>query len=133
MLDLAQRTSLPVGGLEGLAASGALESLGVGRREGLWAAGALAGMGPGHLPLAEGADPPPLKAMGDAESSRADLWSTGVSVRHPVEFVREWLGEEGCILHTAHDHVLSPGFKVKVVDTEGAGDAFTAGLLVKFN
>ncbi len=97
VVDLAQRTGLPVGGLEGLAAAGALESLGVGRREGLWAAGALAGMGPGHLPLAEGADPPPLKAMGDAESSRADLWSTGVSVRHPVEFVREWLGEEGCI------------------------------------
>ncbi|MCJ7725575.1 MAG: error-prone DNA polymerase, partial [Acidimicrobiia bacterium] len=97
VVDLAQRTGLAVDGLEGLAAAGALESLGVGRRQGLWAAGALAGMGPGRLPLAEGADPPRLIPMDDAEEARADLWSTGVSVRHPVEFVREWLDDEGCL------------------------------------
>lgn len=97
VVGLAQRTGLPVAALEGLAAAGALESLGVDRREGLWAAGALAGMGPGRLPLAEGAAPPPLAAMGESEQARADLWSTGVSTRHPVEFVRGWLDDEGCL------------------------------------
>jgi len=97
VIDLAQRTGLSVGALEGLAASGALESLGVERRQGLWAAGALAGLGPGHLPLAEGTEPPPLFPMSEEEQARADLWSTGVSVRHPVEFVRDRLTEQGCV------------------------------------
>src|SRR3990172_11659090 len=71
VVDLAQRTGLPVGGLEGLAASGALESLGVSRREGLWAAGALAGMGPGRLPVAVGASAPGVAAMGEGSQTRA--------------------------------------------------------------
>jgi len=49
-----------------------------------------------------------------------------------MEIVCLTLGPEGCILHTAHDRVVSPGFEVKVKDTVGAGDAFSAGLLVKF-
>jgi error-prone DNA polymerase len=97
VVDLAQRTGLQVAALEGLAASGALESLGLERREGLWTAGALAGMGPGRLALAEGAEPPPLAPLGDADRARLDLWSTGVSTRHPVEFVRERLAEVGCV------------------------------------
>jgi len=97
VVDLAQRTGLRVEALEGLAAAGALAGLGVGRREGLWAAGALAGLGPDRLALAEGAEPPRLPAMTLAEETRADLWSTGVSVHHPVEFVREWLAGRGCL------------------------------------
>jgi error-prone DNA polymerase len=95
--DLAQRTGLPADALEGLAAAGALESLGVERREGLWAAGALAGLGPDRLTVAEGADAPSLPAMGSYEAHQADLWSTGVSVVHPVSFVREWLGSQDCL------------------------------------
>jgi error-prone DNA polymerase len=97
VVDLAQRTGLSVGALEGLAASGALASLGVERREGLWAAGALSGMGPGRLPLAAGVESPTLFPMSEEEQARADLWSTGVSARHPVEFVRERLTAEGCV------------------------------------
>ncbi len=97
VIDLAQRTGLPVGGLEGLAASGALTSLGVERREGLWAAGALAGMGPGRLPLASGTDPPRLLPMSEEERAQADLWATGVSMRHPVEFIRDRLSASGCL------------------------------------
>jgi len=97
VIDLAQRTGLSVDAIEGLAASGALASLGVERREGLWAAGALAGMGPGHLPLAVGADSPRLFPMSEEEQARADLWSTGISIRHPVEFIRERLTAEGCV------------------------------------
>ncbi len=97
VIDLAQRTGLPVGAIESLAASGALGSLGIERREGLWAAGALAGMGPGRLPLAVGTEPPALFPMSEEEQTRADLWSTGVSVRHPVEFVRDRLIAAGCV------------------------------------
>ena len=71
--------------------------MGVERREGLWVAGALAGLGPGHLPLAAGTEPPSLFPMSEEEQARADLWSTGVSVRHPVEFVRDRLAEQGCV------------------------------------
>ena len=93
--DLAFRTGLQVDALEGLAASGALESIGLGRREGLWAAGALAEIDPSRLALSPGVEPPPLPGMRDEEQHRADLWSTGVSTTHPMSFVRESL--EGCL------------------------------------
>lgn len=39
------------------------------------------------------------------------------------------LGEKGCFVATKEDSFLCPGFKVKAVDTTGAGDSFTAGML----
>ncbi len=82
-----------MGALEGLAASGALVSIGLGRREGIWAAGALAEIDPERLALSPGVDAPDLPGMTDEESHRADLWATGVSVRHPMSFVRDRLGD----------------------------------------
>ena len=38
-------------------------------------------------------------------------------------------GANGSILVTATSHHEHPGFKVKIADTVGAGDAFTAGLV----
>ncbi len=93
--DLAFRTGLDVDALEGLAAAGALESIGLGRREGMWAAGALAEIDPERLALSPGVEAPPLAGMTIEESHRADLWSTGVSSRHPMSFVRHAL--EGCL------------------------------------
>jgi fructokinase len=49
-----------------------------------------------------------------------------------MEIVCLTRGSEGCVLYTAHDRIVSPGFPVKVRDTVGAGDAFAAGLLVRF-
>ncbi len=95
--DLAHRSGLGLGALEGLAAAGGLASLGLGRREGLWAAGALAEIHPGRLAMAPGVQSPPLPGMTEEEAHRADLWATGISVRHPIEFVRERLGAEGCL------------------------------------
>ncbi len=95
--DLAQRTGLPVDALEGLAAAGALESIGLAPREGMWAAGVMAEIGPGRLPLGAGIDPPRLPAMSELERHQADLWATGVSVSHPVQFVRDALREMGCL------------------------------------
>ncbi|NNL99024.1 MAG: error-prone DNA polymerase, partial [Acidimicrobiia bacterium] len=99
--DLAQRTGLPLDALESLAAAGALESLGVGRRDGMWAAGAAAGLGPDRLALAPGVEAPPLPGMTEQEEMQADLWTTGVSSRHPVEFVRSQLEEQGCLTVSA--------------------------------
>ncbi len=95
--DLAQRTGLAADSLEGLAGSGALASLGIGRREGIWAAGALAGLGPGKLAVAPGSGAPSLPSMSAFEAHQADLWSTGISVTHPVAFVRSLLADAGCM------------------------------------
>jgi error-prone DNA polymerase len=110
--DLAFRTGLKVDALEGLAASGALRSVGLGRREGLWAAGALAEIDPERLPLSPGVDSPELPLMSVEEEHRADLWSTGVSSRHPMSFVRDQL--VGCL--TAAETLASQkhGLRIKV-------------------
>ncbi|MEX2655046.1 MAG: error-prone DNA polymerase [Acidimicrobiia bacterium] len=91
--DLVHRTGLPLDALEGLAASGALETIGLGRREGLWAAGALAEIGPGRLPLSPGVDPPELAEMDEQERHLADLWAVGASTSHPIQFVRDELAD----------------------------------------
>ena len=93
--DLASRTGLGVDALEGLAVSGALESIGLGRREGMWAAGALAEIDPERLALSPGSRHRELPGMSDEESHRADLWAIGVSSRHPMSFVRDQL--QGCL------------------------------------
>jgi error-prone DNA polymerase len=95
--DLSHRTGLKVDALEGLAAAGALESLGLTRREGLWAAGALAEISPNRLPLTPGAEAPQLPGMSEESEAQADLWATGISVRHPVEFIRTRLDQLGCL------------------------------------
>ena len=53
--------------------------------------------GPERLALAEGSQAPELPAMVPHEQMQADLWSTGISVQHPVSFLRDRLGELGCI------------------------------------
>lgn len=95
--DLAFRTGLSVQALEGLAASGALESLGVERRAGIWAAGPLSEIDPERLPLSPGTEAPPLPGMTTEEEHRADLWSTGVSNTHPIQFIRSELSASGCL------------------------------------
>ncbi len=95
--DLAHRTGLSVSALEALSAAGALESIGLGQRQGFWAAGALAEIGPGRLALAPGIEAPDLPDVGDEERSRLERWATGISVTHPVSFIRERLSNVGCI------------------------------------
>jgi error-prone DNA polymerase len=112
--DLAQRTGLPLDALEALAAAGALVPLGLGRRQGIWAAGALAGMGPDRLPLASGTAAPDLAAMSRSESVQADLWSTGISVTHPVEFMRDRLEASGCLTIAAALSLRTHGTRARV-------------------
>lgn len=42
------------------------------------------------------------------------------------------LGEEGCLLYQESQMTMVPGYRVKVVDTMGAGDAFWAGFLLRW-
>ncbi|MBZ5538707.1 MAG: carbohydrate kinase family protein [Acidobacteriia bacterium] len=44
------------------------------------------------------------------------------------EMVAITMGSDGCLLATRQSRVHRPSFKVKVVDTTGAGDAFMGGL-----
>ena len=41
-------------------------------------------------------------------------------------------GRRGCVLHTARGRAEAPGYRVKVADTVGSGDAFTAALAVGY-
>ncbi len=45
------------------------------------------------------------------------------------KLVATTLGAEGCLITSRRETFRHPGFPTKVVDTVGAGDAFTAGLL----
>ncbi|MFO0927536.1 MAG: carbohydrate kinase [Gemmataceae bacterium] len=50
--------------------------------------------------------------------------------RYDAELVALTRGARGCLVQTADEEVDLPGIPVTVVDTIGAGDAFTAGLVV---
>ncbi|KAF0111980.1 MAG: ribokinase [Chloroflexi bacterium] len=50
-------------------------------------------------------------------------------VDHGVKIVGLKQGKNGCQLTTREKQVHIPGFKVKTVDTTGAGDAFTAAMI----
>jgi len=47
--------------------------------------------------MVTGAKAPTLPGMSERELAVADLWSTGISVVHPVSFVRDRLDEMGCL------------------------------------
>jgi error-prone DNA polymerase len=87
--DLVRRTGASQPAVEALATAGAFGSLGHKRREALWGAGAASQTRPDRLEgIVTGTDAPQLPGMADVEVAAADLWATGVSVRHPMEFVR---------------------------------------------
>ncbi len=71
-----------------------------------------------------------LAAGAKLPSVRELARSLGVSVK-TVRRAYDELGADS-ILQTRHDRIDSPGVRVTVKDTVGAGDAFSAGLLVKF-
>jgi fructokinase len=50
--------------------------------------------------------------------------------RYDLQLAALTRGERGCLVQTENEEVDLPGVQVRVVDTVGAGDAFTAGLLV---
>lgn len=93
--DFAKRTGLSVAAYEGLATAGAMGSVGLGKRDGMWASGSLAELGPGRLALEDRSTAPNLPVMDGREQMQAGLWSTGISVVHPVSFIRDRLDAQG--------------------------------------
>ncbi len=49
--------------------------------------------------------------------------------KHGIEILAITLGDKGCIVADKNECHLIPAYKVRVVDTTGAGDAFTTGFL----
>jgi fructokinase len=50
--------------------------------------------------------------------------------RYDVELAALTRGDRGCLIQTEDEEIAVPGLPVTVADTVGAGDAFSAGLLV---
>lgn len=69
-----------------------------------------------------GQEPDP-EHPGQIRAAAGDLWE------EKLELLVITLGGEGCLALTQAYDLLEPGFQVDAVDTTGAGDAFTAGLL----
>jgi len=110
--DLVRRTSATQPAVEALATAGAFGSLGQERREALWGAGAASQTRPDRLEgIVTGTDAPQLPGMADVEVAAADLWATGVSVRHPMEFVRHRIPKAVTI---AGLHEVDDGTRVTV-------------------
>jgi len=70
-----------------------------------------------------------LEAMLLMDIKRPESAAEGVLNLGP-EIVALTLGKRGCVVLTKHKRLHSPAFKVDVVDTTGAGDAFDAGFLL---
>ena len=51
--------------------------------------------------------------------------------RYGLQLAALTRGERGCLLRSEHEEIDLPGIPVNVVDTVGAGDAFTAGLVAR--
>jgi fructokinase len=64
-----------------------------------------------------------MLSLGDAPAAE-------ILRRYEIDLLVETLGADGCIVHRPDGNFRGPGFTVKVADTVGAGDAFTAALAV---
>jgi fructokinase len=56
-------------------------------------------------------------------------WARDMIERYKLRLVCITRGPEGCVLVSADGHAEHPGLKVPIIDTVGAGDAFTAALV----
>jgi len=112
--DFAQRTGLSVAAHESLAAAGAFASIDLGKRDGMWEAGSLSDLGPNRLVLEDGTPTPALPSMDAADAMQADLWSTGISLTHPVSLIRDRLVEDGVITAADALRLRENNAKVKV-------------------
>ncbi len=66
--------------------------------------------------------------LGEPESS-VEAFCHAFTHRFGWQAVCVTLGSKGCALLTAGEYVEAPGYPIKVADTVGAGDAFSAALL----
>jgi fructokinase len=70
-----------------------------------------------------------LRSLLDLRGKTPTATLRDIRNRFQVELACMTRGERGCLLQTDDEEIVVPGRPVQVVDTVGAGDAFTAGLL----
>jgi fructokinase len=70
-----------------------------------------------------------LRSMFDLSGTSESAMVADLRKRFGAELVALTRGERGCLVQTADEEVAVSGVRVQVVDTIGAGDAFTAGLV----
>jgi fructokinase len=58
-----------------------------------------------------------------------DQFCASWASKYEIETICVTLGSDGCFVHTGNGTFTSPGYSVKVQDTVGAGDAFSAAFL----
>ena len=70
-----------------------------------------------------------LFALESTDIFSLDQFCSSWSRRYGIAIICVTLGSQGCAVYSEEKMVIIPGFPVTVVDTVGAGDAFTAGFL----
>jgi len=80
----------------------------------LWAAGALAEIRPDRLALTPGVEAPRLPGLEPEEEARLERWATGVSMTHPVSFMRDRLSSDGCLSCMEAVELQQHGKRVRV-------------------
>jgi fructokinase len=70
-----------------------------------------------------------LAKMFDLEGKETEILDS-LLARFPLDLIALTKGEKGSRLFSRHEESTHPGFSVPVVDTVGAGDAFTAALVM---
>jgi fructokinase len=72
-----------------------------------------------------------LRKLLDLQGDSPSALLAELRKRYFLELVALTRGERGCLVQSMEGECDLPGVPVQVVDTVGAGDAFTAGLLVR--
>jgi fructokinase len=76
---------------------------------------------------------PVLREIAGIEGTSSERFCRDCLSAFQMEAICITLGPEGCALLINNEYVESPGFPVKVADTIGAGDAFSAALVHGIN
>ncbi len=74
-----------------------------------------------------------LEILTDLLGLKGDDLSESLEIlrrRYSLDLAALTLGQNGCLVHSKKEKIYLQGHRIEVVDTIGAGDSFTAGLLV---
>ncbi|MDD3819472.1 MAG: carbohydrate kinase [Actinomycetota bacterium] len=74
-----------------------------------------------------------IRKMSGASPKKSEiLFCRELMTKYDIELICVTKGGEGSLLINKENHYRHPGYKVKIVDTVGAGDAFTAAVAVGY-
>ena len=73
-----------------------------------------------------------VQEMLGARSLGQDDFALHLLTNYGIELLCVTRGAQGCLLRTIEERVDAPGYRCQVMDTIGAGDAFTAALITEY-